>query len=164
MMQRYLGMIEVCIDELDESFVITFVDRQMLFDETIQSPDGFIVTVRGLNIRAAYSYTTGSGETRRVDAGDGMQWVFSTVRLRNDTQRPLVSPDPNTFSALAVGEVYPRRRLQREPNKYRSDRVPVETTVGGLVAFRTPDTFPLGAIQIRWRWDVPVGQVGAIWS
>lgn len=159
----YLETVEFRVDGLEEAFTIEFVDRQLPFDAVHRDPLDRQLSVVGINARRSYSYRTGGGETRTIEAGEGLQWVIVIVTVENRSTDPIVTPPRGSFSLLTDREAYQPVRI-RDDNQYESVRLPRRETYRGWIGFKTPDGIPRTAFQVRWREAFDGGVIGVVWT
>lgn len=159
-----LRTVEFRIDGFEDTFWIEFTDKQLPFSSLYRDPLDRDVSVVGLITRQTYSYRTGAGERRIVEAGEGFHWVFVTVTVENKSTRPVATPNRGTFAVLAGGNAYRPVDIRGDEDEYESVRLPRRERYRGRLGFKTPDTFSREQYQVQWRDSFEAGDIGVIWN
>lgn len=83
---------------------------------------------------------TEAGETKRVEAPDGKQWLFVTATARNRGSRPQTLPLTMYFRAQVGDLLYQAGRTRSFERKYVGGEVDPGVEHEGTVGYRLPET------------------------
>lgn len=155
----YLTAFTFRLPDFDRKFSITFGPQQLEFETEYIDPKGVSMTVTGLGTRL--SYTTDNGN--RIEAGDGQQWVFTTIIVRNTDPRPRTTPTPDQFSLVTDTEEFQRVSINSD-EQFEAQRLPRNERERGWIVFKTPDTYAIDDLRVRWRGTYENGDIAVDWS
>lgn len=145
-------------------WTVRVVPARLRFGETAISPERAAATVTDVTFQDGYEYERYSGGTVTVDAPEGRQFAFVTVRVENQADEPRAVPRAAGFSLLVGDQQYDDAHIRKEEGAYYGGEVRPGAAREGWIAYEIPAEVARGDVTIAWIERYYEGEFAVYWS
>ena len=166
----YVATVDYHIAELKKTFSIDIVGETLSFGESFLSPNEIAVTVQDVTLTDHYRYKPDSGGSEDVEASDGSQWAFVTVKAENKFRMKQTLPMGNQFVLHTGGKkIKPTDHIAKEDGKYKVNKFGDRTvasgeSLAGWLAYELPADVSEQDITIEWHGSDDEGSWWTRWN
>ncbi len=165
----YVATVKYHIAALKKTFSIDIVGEKFSFGQTFLSPNEIAATVQDFTLTDHYRYEPSGGGSKDVEASDGQQWAFVTVKTQNKFRMKQTLPKGNQFHLLAGGNSITPADIAKKDGKYEVNKFGDRTvasgeSLAGWLAYELPANVSEQDIAVEWKSSDDEGSWWARWS
>ncbi|WP_227353286.1 DUF4352 domain-containing protein [Haladaptatus salinisoli] len=164
----YVGAVTYRIANLEKTFTVKFVGERLPVGETFLSPTEMAVTVRDVTLTDQYRYVRGNGRRVDVDASEGRQWAFVTVRAENRFRMGQTLPKADSFRLVVGDKREAPTDIAKENGQYKLERfgrreVKPGGSKSGWLAYDVSADRSASDLAVEWKGSDGTGTWTALW-
>ncbi len=165
----YVATVNYHIAELKKSFSIDIVGETLSFGETFLSPNEIATTIQDITLTDHYRYEPDSGGSEDVEASDGRQWAFVTVKAENKFRMKQTLPMGDQFLLHVGGNKIKPGDIAKEDGKYEVNKFGDRTVASGesltgWLAYELPADVSEDDVTVEWQGSDDEGSWWARWN
>ncbi|EFW93754.1 hypothetical protein ZOD2009_01385 [Haladaptatus paucihalophilus DX253] len=165
----YVAKVNYRIEKLDETFTIDIVGEKLSFGETFRSPTEVAMTIQDITLTDHYRYEPSGGGSENVEASDGRQWAFVTVKAENKFRMKQTLPKGEQIHLIVGGDKVSMADIAKEDGKYEVNRFGDRTVASGesltgWLAYEISADTSVDDLTVEWKGSDGNGSWWARWS
>ncbi len=165
----YVSTVTYNLAEFGKSFSVNIVGKTLSIGETFSSPNSVAVTVQDITLTSHYRFVRGNGEVVDVEADDGRQWAFVTVKAKNEFRMRQSLPKRDSFHLLVGKREDKPTQIRKEEGKYKLERfgrrdVASGESLTGWLAYDISADRSADELSVKWNGSDSNGSWWTRWS
>jgi hypothetical protein len=165
----YVATVKYRIEKLEKTFTIDIVGEKLSLGQTFRSPTEVAVTVRDITLTDHYRYEPSGGGSEEVEADDGRQWAFVTVKAENKFRMKQTLPKGEQIHLVVGGQKIPPTDIAKEDGKYKVNRfgdrsVASGESLSGWLAYEIAADKTVDDLIVEWKSSDGSGSWWARWN